>query len=30
VADIELVIGGVEEGLEREFGPQLVMRMEAG
>jgi len=28
VADIELMIEGIEEGLEREFWPQLVMEYE--
>ena len=30
INDIELVIWGIEEGLDLEFGPQLIMDMEAG
>lgn len=28
--DIDMVIEGILEGLDREFGPQLMMEMEAG
>ena len=28
IADLELVVDGIEEGLEREFGPQLQMAVE--